>query len=277
MNIKELVDYGAKKIEQNNLEDSKLKAKILLTYLLSKSKEYLIINSNMTIDKEQESQYLKYINEICNGKPLQYITNRQEFFRMNFFVNENVLIPRPDTEILVEEVIKISENNFKILDLCTGSGAIAIALAKNIENVNITAVDISEKALEVANINANNNEVNIKFVQSDLFSKIEDKNFDIIVSNPPYIETKEIETLNKDVKQEPVIALDGGIDGLYFYKNIIQEAPKYLKQNGYICFEIGYNQKNEVINILNNSNMYYDIFCKKDLSGMDRVIIARLK
>ena len=159
-----------------------------------------------------------------------------------------MLIPQPDTEILVEEVIKISEDidKLKILDLCTGSGAIAVSLKKYIENSRVVATDISERALEIAAKNAKDNNVEIEFIKSNLFRDVNTK-FNIIVSNPPYIKTSVIETLEKEVQKEPIIALNGGIDGLDFYRSIINEADKYLNINGFLCLEIGYDQKNEVI------------------------------
>ena len=199
--------------------------------------------------------------------------------KLDFYVDENVLIPRADTEILVEEVIdkctKDGEREYKILDLCTGSGIVGISLAKYIKKCEVVCADISKKALEIAKKNAkSNNADNTKFIYSNMFSNIKDK-FDIIVSNPPYIKRKVIEKLEKEVQNEPYIALDGGIDGLDFYKLIACEAYKYLNDTGEVFLEIGYDQKEEVINLLENSGKFSNIYSKKDLYGNDRVVVAR--
>ena len=190
------------------------------------------------------------------------------------------MIPQPDTEILVEEVIKIAKKiqAKKILDLCTGSGAIAVSLAKYIENSKITAIDISSKAIEVAKLNAKKNEVEnqIEFLKSDLFEKLPKEKFDIIVSNPPYIKKEIIKTLSKEVQNEPEIALDGGIDGLNFYRKIVHQSYEFLKYKGYLCLEIGYDQKIEVIDLIEQEDRYIDTYCKKDLYGNDRVIITKV-
>ena len=200
--------------------------------------------------------------------------------KMDFYVNENVLIPRPDTEILVEEVIKLANKikNPKILDLCTGSGAIAISIAKYVETASVYAIDISQKALEVAKINSKNNQVTdrVKFIESNLFENVPNIKFDIIVSNPPYIRKSVIETLDEEVKKEPVIALDGGIDGLDFYRKITSQTYEFLKYNGYLCFEIGFDQKIDVIEIIENEDKYVNTYSKKDLYGNDRIIITKL-
>ena len=199
---------------------------------------------------------------------------------LNFYVDENVLIPQPDTETLVEEVInEYKEKKCDILDLCTGSGAIAISLAKYINESNIVASDISMKALQIAKLNAEKNLVRkkIEFIESDMFNKIYKDDFDIIVSNPPYIKTKVIEKLDRQVKNEPYIALDGGADGLKFYKIIIENAYKYIKNEGKVFLEIGYDQKNELINLFKENNHYENIYSKKDLGGNDRIIVATVR
>lgn len=271
MTIKQNLEYAVRLLKENNIEDATIKARVLLSRMLDKPKEYLIVNADKEL--EQETVFQKYIQELINGRPLQYITNKQEFFGIEFYVDENVLIPQPDTEILVEEVIKIAkrENKKSILDLCTGSGIIAIALSENLENTNIIATDISDKALEIAK--RNDKKQRVIFKKSNMFENLQKDMFDIIVSNPPYIKTSVIEKLDKDVRQEPKIALDGGNDGLDFYRIIAKEAYKHLNENGYLCLEIGEDQKEEVIELLEGMN-YKNIYSKKDLGGNDRVIIC---
>ena len=195
---------------------------------------------------------------------------------MQFIVNENVLIPRADTEILVEEAIKLIQSKNHILEMCTGSGAIAISLAKYIKNVNITATDISKEALEIAKQNAKKllKKQDIEFIQSDMFENVKNK-YNIIISNPPYIKTEEIKEYK--LQYEPKLALDGGEDGLRFYRKIIQEGIKHLKPEGIMLLEIGYNQKREVIEIIEKTQQYKEIYSKKDLFGNDRIIVCRKK
>lgn len=226
------------------------------------------------LSKEEELTFFTYIDELSNGRPIQYIIGKQEFMGIDFLVNENVLIPQPDTEILVQEAIKIAQkiNVPKILDLCTGSGAIIVALSKLVPNSKLYASDISVEALKVAKINSKNHK--IKFIQSNLFENINDI-FDIIVTNPPYIKTEEINILSKEVQNEPHLALDGGQDGLNFYKKIIKQANSYLKHNGYLCMEIGEDQKEEVLSLIKQEACYVNIKTYKDLSGNDRVITCK--
>lgn len=278
MTIKQAITKGMIMLKSNNVESPKLKARLLLQYVLDKPRQYIIVYDNKEIDKQQQWQYFVNIEKLTKGVPLQHITHRQEFMKMDFFVDENVLIPRPDTEILVEEVIKIAQkyNSPRILDLCTGSGAIAISLKKFVPNADITAVDISEKALEIAQKNAKKLETKINFLKSDLFDKLDNKKFDIIVSNPPYIRKDEIKKLSEEVQKEPKIALDGGEDGLDFYRIITEQAINYLKTGSFLCFEIGYNQNNDVIKIIEDEQNYKNTYCKKDLYGNDRIIITQV-
>lgn len=276
MKVKELLEYG-----RNNLikEESYKLSKILLKHILNVNDSYLIINSEQQLNFKIEKKFKQSIELLNKGIPLQYITNKQEFMKLNFYVDSNVLIPQPDTEILVEEVLNILEENSEnknILDLCTGSGAIGISIAKYNDSI-VTMTDISKNALEIAMKNAKDNDISekCKFILSNMFENINEK-YDLIVSNPPYIKSDVINTLDKEVQNEPIIALDGGEDGLEFYKNIAQNAHKYLNENGILALEIGYDQKEEVINLLNSSGNYKNIYCKKDLSGNDRVIIATI-
>lgn len=277
MNLKELLNYSKKYLEDNKIEDPLLISKLLVQYVFKISKEKIIIFYDKDINDDEFFRYKNFLEKISKGFPIQYIINQQEFMKLNFFVDENVLIPQPDTETLVEEVIKTYKNcDCKILDMCTGSGAIAVALAKYIENSYITASDISNKAIQVAKLNAEKNEVNekISFIESDMFKRIEFKEYDAIVSNPPYIESNKISSLDSQVKSEPLIALDGGLDGLDFYRIIISNAYEYIKKNGKLFLEIGYDQKEEVFKLLGESTHYKDLYCVRDLSGNDRVIIA---
>ena len=281
MIIKEALKKSIELLEKNNIEESILKAKIILSTLLSKPKEYLLINENQELDKSIEETFFANIHKLCNNIPLQYVTNSQEFYGLKFYVDENVLIPRSDTEILVETVIKYVKNlenkngNLKILDMCTGSGIIAITLAKYCENVDITAVDKSENALKVAIKNAKTHNVynKINFVKSDMFENLKGK-YNIIVSNPPYIEKDVIKTLSKDVQHEPEMALDGGIEGLDFYRIINNNVDNFLEKNGAVFLEIGYNQRDSVSEIF--AENFKNIKCIKDLNNLDRVIVGKL-
>ena len=278
MKIKEVLEYG-----KNNLiekEEGLRLSKMLLKHLLNVNDSYLIINSDKEIEVSVEEKFKEGIELLKNGMPLQYITNTQEFMALNFYVDSNVLIPQPDTEILVEEVLDILKKDSEkksVLDLCTGSGAIGISISKY-TNSNVTMSDISKNALEISKKNSESNEIIDKcnFVLSDMFENIDGK-FDIIVSNPPYIKTKVINTLSAEVQNEPMLALDGGEDGLNFYRIIVENAYKYLNRDGILALEIGYDQKEEVIALLEKVGQYTDIYCKKDLGDNDRIIVCKLK
>lgn len=276
MKIVEVLQNAIQELNNNKISDPIMKSRILLSNILNTTKEYLVINSEKEISIETANKFNEGINKLIKGYPLQYITNHQEFMKLDFYVDENVLIPRADTEILVEEVISNCEKNkeYKVLDLCTGSGAIGISIARYISNSYITCTDVSNKALEIARKNAKANNIdNIEFIESDMFKNIKGK-FDIIVSNPPYIVKDVITTLDKEVQNEPYIALDGGIDGLDFYKIIACEAHRYLNENGKVFLEIGYDQKEEVTNLLKVNEKYNSIYSKKDLYDNDRIVVA---
>lgn len=286
MNIEQALNFGKQELNKNEIEDSLLKVRILLTDILKQSKEYLVINNTKELSSQEEKEFKEKIEKLKLGYPIQYITNKQFFRNCEFYVDKNVLIPQPDTEILVEEAIKIlkektfQKNKINILDLCTGSGAIIVSLGKELEKIsekyNFYGTDISEKAIEIAQKNANSNNVNVKFYLGDLFESINvNEKFDLIVSNPPYIETDVIKTLSLEVQKEPIIALDGGIKGLDFYKRIAKESKNFLTTKGYLFLEIGYNQMEAVCSILKNEN-FKIVSRVKDYANNDRVIVANL-
>lgn len=280
MTIQEAINKATIKLKMEKIDSPKRKARLLMQFLLHQTRQYIIVFDKKELTKKQEQAYFQSIDKLVKGIPLQHITKQQEFMKMNFYINENVLIPRPDTENLVEEVIEIAKKvkAKKILDLCTGSGAIAVSLAKYIEECEITATDISKDALKIAKLNAKNHKVDnkIMFLVSDLFEKIPKEKYDIIVSNPPYIKKEIIKTLDKEVQKEPLIALDGGYDGLNFYRRIVQQSYEFLKYGGYLCLEIGQDQKEEVIEIIQKQDKFVHTYGKKDLCGKDRVVITRL-
>ena len=281
MTISDAIKRGMIELKNDNIEEPKLKSRLLMQYVLKETSQYVIVNDMENLEKNKEKQYFEGIKILKKGIPIEHITHQKEFMKLNFFVDKNVLIPRQDTEILVEEVIKIAKriNAKKILDLCTGSGAIAVSLAKYLPQTEITAIDISNDALKIAKKNAvsNNVENQITFISSDMFTNLNEEKFDIIVSNPPYIKTNVIKELDIQVKNEPYIALDGGEDGLDFYKKIINESYQYLKCNGYLCLEIGFDQKFDVIELIENAEKFEGTYSKKDLFDNDRIIITRMR
>ena len=282
MKIKEVIEEGKNVLSKNNIEDNVIVTRELLAFVLGVEKQYLVIHLADELNAEDYIKFKENINKLINGKPLQYITNNQEFMGLNFFVNENVLIPQPDTEIIVEETLKkckellLKNGKIKILDLCTGSGAIAVSLSIFLgDEAEVFASDISTKALEVAKYNNGKNNTNVRFIESNLFKNIQEQKFNIIVSNPPYIRSDAINKLSKQVQNEPHLALDGGEDGLKFYKKIIEQSCNYI-ENGYLILEIGYDQKEDVENLLKENKNYSEIKTIQDLSGNDRCVIAKV-
>lgn len=271
----------------NNLKNNEGEYKIndilvLMAFYFNTSKDKLYLDiRNMVLSDKDKLQLDSLLDKYYIKKiPLQYLTNKQYFFNEEYFVNENVLIPRQDTEILVEEAIKyINKYTLKdMLDMCTGSGCIGISIANNSDVENITLVDISNDALEVAkkNILLNNVEKNITIIQSNLFTNLQGKKFDIIVSNPPYIKTSDINNLDEHVKHEPYLALDGGVDGMDIYTRIIKNAKDYLNSNGILMLEIGYDELEDIKNILEEYKEYKFLECIRDFGGHDRVVVCSL-
>lgn len=274
--VRELLNEGRTLLEKENIADAVNDSWLLAEYVLGITKTTFYVNPKAKVKARDAERYMKLIKQRAEKKPLQYITGHQEFMGLDFKVNENVLIPRQDTELLVEIAVKyINElgRPLKVLDMCTGSGCIAISVDKMCQNAEVAAADISQKALKVAKVNNHINDCNVKFIQSDLFEKVEGK-FDVIISNPPYIETEVIEGLMSEVKEhEPYIALDGDKDGLKFYKKIAEVLDTYLCDDGKVFFEIGYNQGESVPELLNKAG-YENVVVLKDLSGNDRVVSA---
>lgn len=279
--INGLLNRGFNELKEGDFSNPLLDVQLLLCFILNVDKVYIYTHRDELVNKENVDKFNKLLNLRKEGYPLQYILKKQEFMGLDFFVDEGVLVPRPDTENLVERVIDISKDlkgKINIIDIGTGSGAISLSLAKFIKESFVYSIDINKRAIEVARKNALNFDLeNVKFLNGDLFNPLDDKlkgNIDIIVSNPPYIPTSDIKTLQREVsKYEPKEALDGGLDGLNFYKEITKEANKWLKKNGVLAYEIGYNQGREVMNIL-KSEGFIKVKCFKDLSKNDRVVIG---
>jgi len=260
--------------------NARFESELLLSFVLKKERIYLAVHNNEEITDDKCDLFFDYINRRANGEPHSYITGTKEFMSLDFSVCPGVLIPRPDTETLVCDVIeRYKGKSPEILDICTGSGAIAISLAKYIKGAIVDALDISDICIEKALQNAISNGVQdrVSIIKADILKGYDsDKKYDCIVSNPPYIKTDVIPTLMKDVRDfEPLLALDGGKDGLIFYKKISALAPLLLKVNGTLSFEIGHEQSEEVKCIL-LENGFKDIEFQKDLAGIYRVVIGRL-
>lgn len=268
-------------------EDFPLDSILILSKLLQKDKSYIYVYGDEKVSKEIEDRFIQQMEKRKTGYPIQYILKEREFMGLEFYLEEGVLVPRPDTEILVEYIIdyikvKYGEANINLLDLGIGSGAISLSIANYCKDTMVYGVDISPIAIKVANTNKENlNLSNVSFFEGDLFNAIGGLNlegkFHIITSNPPYIPRKEIDKLQIEVRDfEPRIALDGGLDGLDFYRRITKESKDYLMDNGLLIYEIGYNQANSVKDILNMEG-FKDIKVLKDLQGLDRVVLGVFK
>ncbi len=259
------------KLNESSIDD--IDADFIISEILGVKVTELTLIDNVT--KQDEEKIRELVKIRLTGKPIDKILNKAYFYGLELEVNEDVLTPRKDTEILVERAIKeIKDNNYlKVLDLCTGSGCIAIAVKKNV-NANVTAVDISKKALAVAKRNSLKNNVEIEFLESDMFKNLTDK-YDLILTNPPYIDSDEIKELDVEVKDnDPLIALDGGMLGLKFYNIIHENLRKFLTDDGLIIMEIGDEQKDMILSLFNDCEF---IDCLKDYGGHDRVMIFRIR
>ncbi|SCP96073.1 peptide chain release factor N(5)-glutamine methyltransferase [Anaerobium acetethylicum] len=274
MTIEETLKYGREQLNKAAVENGDLDAWLLLAHVLKIDRNYYFLHGKDSMGDGEFGEYERLIAERSKRIPLQYLTGEQEFMGLLFKVNPEVLIPRQDTEILVEEALKRLEHGMSVLDMCTGSGCILISLLHYRKGIRGTGSDISKGAIRTAEENARNCGVDVEFCLSDLFDHVSGK-FDMIVSNPPYIRSDVIPTLMEEVRShEPMSALDGFEDGLYFYRRIIDEGREYLNPGGWIYFEIGHDQGRDVMELFENMG-YRDIQTVKDLAGLDRVVYGR--
>lgn len=281
MTIEQAYRYGAQELENAGVEESGLDAWYLLEYVTKISRAEYFGDSQRELEKEQELQYFLYIEKRAQRIPLQHITGEQEFMGLSFLVNESVLIPRQDTEVLVECALDLlrSRGNARVLDMCTGSGCILLSILhymnKEVPQFTIegTGADISCEALQVAEENAKRLGLTAVWLSGDLFSRVEGR-YQMIVANPPYVRTAVLEELQDEVRyHDPRIALDGREDGLYFYRRIVVECKGHLEEGGHLLMEIGYDQAKEVCALMQAAG-FSQIEVKKDLAGLDRVVIG---
>ena len=276
MKYRQAYEKGSLMLKASDISDYANDARLLLEYVCKTDRTALLAFGDREINADEEAEYEALLAKRAKHVPLQHLTGIQGFMGLDFCVNKDVLIPRPDTETLVEEVMKDLHDGMKVLDMCTGSGCILISLLHYSNDCEGVGVDISRGALAVAKENARRIGVNASFLESDLFEKVEGV-FDIIVSNPPYIRTVEIDGLMPEVRDyDPIIALDGKSDGVSFYRDIIAKAPLYLKQGGLLAFEIGCDQGEAVSKMMTESG-FTGVEIHKDLCGLDRVVTGRKK
>lgn len=275
MRYREALAEGTAVLEKAQIDTARLDAWYLLEHVCHITRQYYYLHDEERLKEDEQQEYELAIRKRAERVPLQYITGEQEFMGMTFKVNPSVLIPRQDTEILVEEILKLCKPEDRVLDLCTGSGCIIISMVRNLPSLEAYAGDISRQAINVAKENAKLNQTAVVFEKSNLFETFSGK-FDIIVSNPPYIPSAEIPKLMPEVRDfEPHEALDGLEDGLFFYRKIVAGSVEYLADNGILCMEIGYDQGPAVTEMMKQFG-FLDITVTKDLAGLDRVIRGHL-
>jgi len=277
MNIKSAIIDGASILKRKFIGSANLDSEILMAEAIKKKREFLILNSNFTIDKKDLKIFYKLIKKRSTREPIAYITNKKSFWSSEFFVTKDTLIPRPDTELIIENVLKFTKNkeSLRILDIGIGSGCILLSILKEKKNFYGTGIDISKKCLKISKINAINLKVDhrLKLIKTDVDKFISSK-YDLIVSNPPYIVKKKLKYLDRDVvKYEPTQALNGGIDGLSEIRKVINKSSELIKKKGRLILEIGFDQKNKVINLLNKEGFYINNIYK-DLADNDRCIVC---
>jgi release factor glutamine methyltransferase len=282
--INELMEIGLEKLKRLDFANPQLELRLILSKLLNKDKSYVYAFGDKEVSEDIREKFMEIVKLRSQGYPFQYIMKEKEFMGLDFYIEDGVLIPRPDTEILVEYIIEYIQKNYrdvdiKVLDLGIGSGAISLSIANYCPNAFIYGVDIEDTPIKVSNINKERlNIANARFLKGNMFDAISkfnlEKSFHIIASNPPYIPSEEIEKLQIEVKTyEPRIALDGGDDGLRFYRLISSQAKDYIVDGGLLIFEIGFNQGESVKKILEKNN-YNDVIVLKDLQGHDRVVLG---
>ena len=277
MNIQTLLDQASKTLENSSNTSSKLDSEILLSKIIKKNRKYLILNSNEELKKENIKSFDYLVKRRKKGEPIAYLINKKEFWKQNFYINQNVLIPRPDTETLVEETLKLFNVNSKLnmLDIGTGSGCILLSILKERRNFFGTGIDISKKAINVARFNAKMHQLSnrVKFYNSDVDKFLIGK-YDLVVSNPPYIKRQDLKYLEVDVKGfEPKLALDGGKDGFSKITKVISKTSTLLKKNGRFILEIGFGQKKKILSILKQNNFFINKVVK-DYGKNDRCVIS---
>jgi len=275
MNRKEAYELGIKTLTEAGIEEAKSDTLLLLDAFCHVSRNDILIHGEVQLEAEQVTAFEKALKKRCTRIPVQHITGVQNFMGLDFYVNEHVLIPRFDTEILVEEVMKELHDGFSVLDMCTGSGCILLSLLRYSNNCKGVGVDISEDALAVAQKNQERLGLEASFINSNLFEQVTGK-YDIIVSNPPYIRSDVIPTLMEEVRlHEPILALDGTEDGLFFYRKIVEESPAYLNGGGMLFFEIGYDQGEAVKGLMQETG-FKNVKVVKDFAGLDRVVFGNI-